>query len=213
MTNQEAQMQAERVANSLGEVVQVLGDMMKAFSDQEVEDKENWEKYSKWSDDSEQDKNNFIQDQTALVMSETAKMNANKQMVQRLGEDLTKLAADILDTKQSIAELVQMRQEERAQFQTAMADLTKTIKAVTKATAILSGHYGSASAAMLTEIRTRVQLALAAYGMQSKLATPENIKKLNSLLQFRTQTPDFLEMPDGSKFDSYEKQGGARGVM
>merc|ERR1719395_219129 len=114
-------------------------------------------------------------------------------MVAKLGQDLVKLAADILDTKQSIAELIQMRKEEREAFQTAMADLTKTIKAVTKATAILSGHYGSgASAASLQEIRTRVKLAIAAYGMQSKLATPENMKKLTSLLQ----NPDFLG--DGS---------------
>lgn len=212
MSAQEAQTAAERVANSLGEVIEVLAQMLKEFSDQEKEDKENWEKYSKWSDDSEKEKNSFIQEQTALVMSETAKMNANKQMVAKLGQDLVKLAADILDTKQSIAELIQMRKEEREAFQTAMADLTKTIKAVTKATAILSGHYGSgASAASLQEIRTRVKLAIAAYGMNSKLATPENIKKLNSLLQVHAHNPDFLG--DGSKYDSYEKQGGARGVM
>jgi hypothetical protein len=213
MSAREAQAAAERVANSLGEVIEVLAQMLKEFSDQEVEDKENWEKYSKWSDDAESEKNNFIQEQTALVMSETAKMNANKQMVAKLGADLTKLAADILDTKQSIAELIQMRKEEEEAFRTAMADLTKTIKAVTKATAILSGHYGSgASAASLQEIRTRVQLALAAYGMHSKLATKENIKKLDSLLQFHAHGPDFLNT-DGSKYDNYEKQGGARGVM
>lgn len=200
--------QAQRITNSLGEVIEILAQMLKEFSDQEIEDKENWEKYSTWSADSEKEKNTFIQDQTALIMSETSKMNANKQLVATLTGQLTKLAADILDTQQSIAELIKMRKEEQTQFETAMADLTKTIKAVTKATAILSGHYGSsASAASLTEIRTRVQLALAAYGMQSKLATPENMKKLTSLLQ----NPDFLG--DGSKYDNYEKQGGARGVM
>lgn len=204
--------QAETVANSLGEVITILAQMLKEFSDQEIEDRENWAKYSKWSDDTEKEKNTFIQEQTALIMSETSKMNANKQMVAKLTTDLAKLAADILDTKNSIAELIKMRKEEETQFRTAMADLTKTIKAVTKATAILSGHYGSASASSLQEIRTRVQLALAAYGMQSKLATPENIKRLNSLLQFHARNPDFLNT-DGSKYDSYAKQGGAKGVM
>jgi hypothetical protein len=204
--------QAEKIANSLGEVIEVLAQMLKEFGEQEIEDKDNWEKYSKWSGDTESEKNTFIQDQTALIMSETAKMNANKLQVSALTTQLAKLAADILDTKQSIAELIKMRKEERTQFEAAMTDLTKTIQAVTKATGILEGHYASASAASLQEIRTRVQLALAAYGMQSNLSTKENMKKLNALLQVHAHGPDFLNT-DGSKYGSYEKQGGAGGVI
>merc|ERR550537_1628129 len=100
--------------------------MLKEFADQAIEDKENWEKYQKWSDD-----------------ASNAKKAANEQMVQKLTEDLAKLASDILETQQWIAELVRMRQEERAQFEAAMADVTKTIKAVTKATEILEGHYAA----------------------------------------------------------------------
>merc|ERR1719335_1009740 len=83
--------QQQRVAASLGEVIEVLTTMLKEFAEQEVEDKENWEKYQKWSDDSETEKNNFIQDQTALIMSKEAQENANKQMVQKLTEDISQL--------------------------------------------------------------------------------------------------------------------------
>jgi len=44
------------VRNSLGEVIEILAQMLKEFSDQEIEDRENWAKYSKWSDDTEHEK-------------------------------------------------------------------------------------------------------------------------------------------------------------
>merc|ERR1719310_1258869 len=158
------QQQMEAVANSLGEVIEILATMLKEF-----------------------------QDQQALIMASNAKKAANEQMVQKLTEDLAKLAADILETQQSIAELVRMRQEERAQFEAAMADVTKTIKAVTKATEILEGHY-AADAASLSEIKTRVQLALATYGLQTKTATPQNVQALSALLQqgAGAHEPDYL---------------------
>merc|ERR1719386_579219 len=124
--------QAERAAASLGEVIEVLSTMMKEFADQEVEDKENWEKYQKWSDDTEVEKNDFIQEQTQLVMATTATMNANKQQVAKLTEELATLAEDISETIKSIEELVKMRQEEKAAFEVTLADLVKTIKACSK---------------------------------------------------------------------------------
>jgi chromosome segregation ATPase len=209
----QAQMtQAERAAASLGEVIEVLTTMLKEFADQEVEDKENWEKYQKWSDDTEVEKNDFIQEQTQLVMATTATMNANKQQVAKLAEELATLAEDIAETIKSIQELVKMRTEEKAAFEVTLADLVKTIKAVLKATDILEGHYASGSAAELTEIRSRIQLALTMYGVRSEHATQSNVNLLSSFLQTGTRGPDFLNT-DGSKYDSYEKQGGAKGVI
>jgi len=210
--SQAAMTQAERAAASLGEVIEVLSTMLKEFADQEVEDKENWEKYQKWSDDTELEKNNFIQEQTQLVMATTATMNANKQQVAKLTEELATLAEDIAETIKSIEELVKMRAEEKAAFEVTLADLVKTIKAVLKATDILEGHYATGSAAELTEIRSRIQLALTMYGVRSEQATQRNVNLLSSFLQTGRRGPDFLNT-DGSKYDSYEKQGGAKGVI
>merc|ERR1719214_282102 len=201
--------QQERAAASLGEVIEVLSTMLKEFADQEVEDKENWEKYQKWSDDTEVEKNDFIQEQTQLVMATTATMNANKQQVAKLTEELATLAEDISETIKSIEELVKMRQEEKAAFEATLADLVKTIKAVLKATDILEGHYATGSAAELTEVRSRIQLALTMYGVRSEQATQRNVNLLSSFLQTGYRNPDFLNT-DGSKYDSYEKQGGAK---
>merc|ERR550537_1482140 len=52
------------------------------------------------------------------------------------------------------------------------------------------------------------------YGVHSSLATQQNVQVLTSLLQSgaRSGAPDFLNT-DGSKYDNYEKQGGAGGVI
>jgi hypothetical protein len=213
--SKERQQALQQVSNSLGEVIEVLSTMLTEFSEQELEDKNNWEKYSKWSDGSETEKNNFISEQEALVMAKSAQENANKQMVQQLTENIGQLTTDISDTEASIAELVKMRKEERKQFEEGMVDITKTIKAVTKATEILESHY-AASGAELDQIRSRVQLALATYGFHIHSATQDKMDTLFSLLQdgsgAASQGPDFLNT-DGSKYDSYQKQGGAGGVI
>lgn len=207
----QASLMETAAASSLAEVIEILTQMMKDFRTQEEEDKANWEKYAKWSDDSEMEKNNFIQEQEALVMAKEAEKSANEQQVAKLTEDLAQLASDIAETQTSLRDLIKMRQEEHKAFQETLADLTKTIKAVTKATEILEGHY-AASGSALMEIRKRVQLALTMYGVRSPSATPDNVEALTSFLQGDSSGPDFLNT-DGSKYENYEKQGGARGVI
>lgn len=189
----------------------MLATMLHEFQTQETQDRENWAKYQKWSDDTEVEKNDFIQAQTALIMQTKAKKAANEQMVQKLTADLATLATDIADTVKSIAELVQMRKEEHEAFQASLTDVTKTIAAVGKATQILQGHYG-ATASELVEIRQRVQLALTMYGARTSLGTQHTASSLASMLQTNGKNPDFLNT-DGSKYETYEKQGGATGVI
>merc|ERR1719428_719621 len=110
-------------------------------------------------------------------------------MVQKLIEDLGKLSTEIAETEASIKQLTKMRQEERAQFEAALTDITKTIAAVDKATQILEGHY-SASKAALSEIRARVQMALTTSGLHIGSATSDNVQKLASLLQ----KPEYLNV-------------------
>merc|ERR1719463_835865 len=208
VSSKEKELMTERAASSLGEVIEMLATMLKEFQTQETEDRENWAKYQKWSDDTEVEKNDFIQAQTALIMQTKAKKAANEQMVQKLTADLATLATDIADTVKSIAELVQMRKEEHEAFQASLTDVTKTIAAVGKATQILQGHYG-ATPEELVSIRQRVQLALTMYGAHTTLGTQQTVSSLSSMLQTgKTSGPDFLNT-DGSKYETYQKQGGA----
>merc|ERR1719183_3140608 len=190
--------QAEAAANSLGEVIELLAQMLRDFDTQGAEDKALWEEYSSWSDEMETANRDLIQEQESLVMASTATLNANKQQV-------AKLTA-------ALAELIEMRKEEHQAFEASLADVTKTIRAVTKATEILEGHYNAGGAA-LAEIRQRVQIALTMYG-QHLQTSPKNMAVLASFLQggSAASNPDFLNT-DGSKYDNYEKQGGAKGVI
>lgn len=214
--------QAQQAAAMAGleEVIELLTQMLKDFNEQAEDDKSNWEEYSEWSDDAEAEKNSFIQEQESLVMSSTAKMSANQESIAKLTKDLAGLAKDIKEMKASIVELVTMRKEEHQEFEAALGDVTKTIAAVGKATEILEGHYGGASAAALAEIRTRVQMALTMYSAHQDPAVGKKVEAFSALLQSAvagasakdSAGPDYLSV-DGSKYNTYEKQGGANGVL
>merc|ERR1719160_2172399 len=102
--------------------------------------------------------------------------------------------------------------EERAQFEAALADVTKTLQAVAKATQILEGHY-SADKAALAEIRARVQMALTTSGLHISDATQDNVQKLASLLQSGSQAPDYLNVDGQEAYGKFSEQSGGHGVM
>jgi hypothetical protein len=191
----------EKVKSSLDEVKQVLMQMVKDFDTMASEDRQNWEDYSKWSDETEVAKNNFITAQKAYVLQQSAVQSANEGQIQQLTADLASLAEEISATKASIAELVKLRQEEHQAHTAELEDITKTIAAVHKATQILEGHFGAANAASLAAVTQRLQIALT-----MTKASSSSINQLTSLLQQRQRNPDFLNT-DGSKYDNYEKQG------
>merc|ERR1719440_1721468 len=199
--------QSEKIGThegGLDQVIDILLGMMKDFRSQMQGDKESWEGYSSWSDSEEADKTSFIQEQQALVMSKTALKSANQEAVQKLTSEIDTLNSDVLSTKKSIAELTQLRKEEHFQHEEELADLTKTIDAVNKAIEILEGHY-AASGSALAEIKKRVQYAMS--------LTDADSHKDNPLTQFIQESgPDWLNT-DGSKYNTYEKQGGAGGVI
>jgi len=190
----------------LDEVISILLQMMKDFRTQMEGDKGTWEHYSAWSDSEEQDKTSFIQEQEALVMSKNALKSANEDAVQKLTGEISGLEGDILATRKSIAELTKLRKEEHHQHEEELADLTKTIDAVNKAIEILEGHY-SASGAVLSEIKKRVQyaLSLSDNGKDERRDSP-----LTNFIQ--EAGPDWLSV-DGSKYNSYESQAGGGGVV
>merc|ERR1719146_639738 len=124
-----------------------------------MSDKDAWEGYQAWSEEQETDKTGYMQEQEALVMSQNALLNANRQQVASLTEDISKLQGDIASTISSVDELTMLRRQEHQQHEAELADLTKTIDAGNKAIEILEGHY-AANEATLGEIKKRVQYAM-----------------------------------------------------
>jgi len=186
----------------LDEVVIVLGTMMSDFRSQTTADESAWTNYQTWAQNTEVERTEYIRQQDALVLSNTALMNAKQQDVQRLTGEISQLMSSIAETQNSLQELVTMRHQEHTQHETALTDLTKTIDAVGRAIQILEGHYAATGAA-LTEITQQVQFALTLTGKVNQKSP------LTSLMQ---RTPDWLSV-DGAKYSTYEKQGGAGGVM
>jgi hypothetical protein len=194
----------------LDDVVDLLATMLNGLYTQKTEDKKFWEEYQAWSDKAEVDKNDFKQEQSALVMSNEAQKSANQQQVLKLTQDLAQLVSDIAATKASIAELVKMRHEEQQEFEAALADVTKTINAVGKAIDILEGHY-AADMASLQEIRSRVQMALTMNNMKLTAEEKHSAKTLASLLQ--GSEPDWLKVKGEESYGSYKSQAGGKGVV
>merc|ERR1719379_37311 len=176
----------ENAKNALADVIELVQNMLKEFLVQHEEIMANWKKYTKWADDSEMEKQNFLMEQKKLMMATQAAKSSNEQQVQKLAEELTTFAEDVLKTQKSIAILEKMRQEEKAQFEVSLGDVTKTVAAVVKAIEILHGH--EATGADLMEVRNRIQLALTEYGIHSTLATQDNVQKLDSLLQTNSKS-------------------------
>jgi hypothetical protein len=212
---QSAGMLSEKARSSLDEVVQLLMSMLKDFDTMMTEDHKNWEDYSKWSDEAEVDKTDYMQKMQAHQMQQEALQASNENEIQTLTADLAQLATDIAETKASIVELVNLRNAEHAQHEAELLDLTNTLAAVGKAIQVLEGFYKGDKAG-LTEITQRLEVALT---MRAKVSTA-SIKQLTTtllqggtaLLQGETRNPDFLNT-DGSKYDNYEKQGGQNVVM
>jgi len=176
----------ETAKNALADVIELVQNMLKEFLAQHEEIMDNWKKYTKWADDSEMEKQEFIMEQKKLVMSTQAQKSSNEQQVQKLAEELATFVDDVGKTQKSIGVLEKMRQEEKAQFEVSLADVTKTVAAVVKGIEILHGH--QATAADLMEVRSRMQSALTEYGIHSPLATQENVQKLDSLLQTNSKS-------------------------
>jgi Zn-dependent alcohol dehydrogenase len=62
----------------------------------------------------------------------TALKSSKQQQAANLAKELAQLVIDIAGTQTSIAELVKMRQEEQQEFETGLADVTKTINAIAR---------------------------------------------------------------------------------
>merc|ERR550514_367015 len=201
-----------KARSSLDEVVQLLMTMLKDFDNMMAEDHKNWEDFSKWSDDTEVAKRDFQAKTEAFEMQQRALQASNENEIQTLTADLAALAQSIAETKASIVELVNLRQEEHAAHQAEMEDITKTLVAVGKAIQVMEGFYAGEKAA-LPEIARRVQMALT---MTSSISTASINQVTTALLQQGSRqqntNPDFLNT-DGSKYDNYEKQGGQQVVM
>lgn len=186
----------------LDDVISILLSMMGDFRSQTEHDEESWQNYQTWARETEEDRTEFVRNQQALVMANTATLNAKQSEVQQIGEELAQLARDIQSTQRALTELVQMRHDEHAQHQVALQDLGKTISAVNRAIEILEGHY-AANGAGLAEIKKRVQLALTMAGVDRSFSS------LSSLVQ----SPDWLSVDGAQAYGSHDGHSGASGVI
>lgn len=191
----------------LDDVITILLRMVSEFNTMMAQDRSNWSAYSQWSDGEETDKNTYVTNQKAIVLSKEAQKNANIQQKTQLIKDIGDLQQSGRDTTTSLNELVSLRQQEHAQHNAEVGDLTKTIESVNKAVEILEGHY-AASGSTLAEIKQRVQYALS---LASQTVKPGVLSLTPSAAAF-IQNPDFLST-DGNKYASYKGQGGAAGVI
>lgn len=201
---QRLRLQARQRASGLDDVITVLLKMMTEFQEIEKDDKRNWEDWREQADESRSDRNDYIRDQTALIMQSNALLTAKTDFIAQQAEQLGSLQDDVKEQRKSLKEMQEFRQEEHEQHQVALAELTKTAESVNKAIEILEGQY-SASGPTLVEIEKGVQWAINLAGVQSRTSVA-----LTTFMQ--AAGPDWLSV-DGSKYSSYEKQGGGKGVV
>jgi len=195
----------------LDEVITLLQTMLTKFSNHFTEDRTNWEAYSQFSEDQETEKNSFVQEQEAVVMSQTALLNSKKELVAKLGADLTTLGQDIAKTETSIKELTEMRGAERQQHEAELSDLTRTITAVTKALEVLAGHY-AASPATLQQIRQTVQMGMTVLQLHGDITSQRPVLPNGATEFLQSGNPDWLAN-DGTQYETMNAQGGGTTVM
>merc|ERR1719316_427962 len=189
------------VTEGLEDVIDILSQMLKDLNTQADEDKTNWQRYSNWSDQTEEDKHAFLRTQKGLEMAATASLNANKQMVHRLTIEVGEVAGDISQTAASLRELREMRSQEQKSFENSLNDVEKTIQAVERAAEILEGHYQSKDA-LLQEVQARVQMALQMYVVKPGSRHARAAQSLASLLQ--GGQPDWLSVKGDESYGSYQ---------
>jgi len=187
----------------LDQVITILLNLMTEFRSQASQDEKSWTDYQKWGQNTEVERQEYVRNQDALVLQNTAMVNAKQGDVQRFTSELSQLDASSRDTQKSLGTLIKMRHDEHTQHQAQLGDLTQTIDAVGRAIQILEGHY-SANAATLAEIKKRVQFALTLTGA---------VNKKNALTGLMQRTPDWLTVDGASSYNSYGAQGGGQGVM
>merc|ERR1719271_2102987 len=173
------------------------------------EDKENWDNYSKMSEEEEASRKAFIQEQEGVTMSATAQLNANKQQVQTLTGQIADLNSEILATKSGISELQTLRVEEHKAHEEEVADLSKTIGAINKAVEVLEGHY--ASGLSMDEIKQEVNSALSTLAL-ARSSDP----KMTVVTKF-LQDPQWLNTDGDAAYSSYKgvaaESGGVMGTL
>lgn len=192
---------ASATESGLDDVIQILSQMLKDLNTQADEDKTVWQKYSTWSDQTEEDKHEFLRKQKGLEMASRAMLNANKQMRDRLTVEIGEIAGDIAQTSASLRDLKEMRHEEQKSFANSLADLETTIKAVEKAGEILEGHY-KGKGALLQEVQARVQMALRMYSVKPGTEYARAAASLLSLV--RGDQPDFASIDGDKAYGSYK---------
>jgi len=188
----------------LRDVLSLLQQMLERFTAQTAADQQAWDQYAAWSDQQQQDKQAFLQEQQSVVSVNSAQQHASEAIVQSLTEALTLLRQEVSQTTTSIAELERMREGEHAEFEKQLRDLESTIEAVNRGIDILEGHYGAAG---LAEVRSGIAKAMQLAALHTQVVTPDQ----RSLLERVEQDPNYLtsEYKDRDYSGSTNQAGGS----
>jgi len=188
----------------LRDVLSLLQQMLERFTAQTAADQQAWDQYAAWSDQQQQDKQAFLQEQQSVVSVNSAQQHASEAIVQSLTEALTLLRQEVSQTTTSIAELERMREGEHSEFEKQLRDLESTIEAVNRGIDILEGHYGAAG---LAEVRSGIAKAMQLAALHTQVVTPDQ----RSLLARVAQDPNYLssEYKDRDYSGSTNQAGGS----
>jgi len=188
----------------LRDVLSLLQQMLERFTAQTAADQQAWDQYAAWSDQQQQDKQAFLQEQQSVVSVNSAQQHASEAIVQSLTEALTLLRQEVSQTTTSIAELERMREGEHSEFEKQLRDLESTIEAVNRGIDILEGHYGAAG---LAEVRSGIAKAMQLAALHTEVVTPDQ----RSLLARVAQDPNYLssEYKDRDFSGSTNQAGGS----
>jgi hypothetical protein len=91
-------------------------------------------------------------EEQAKMERENAAIETNKVMIKELEERITELKQKIADAKKALREATELREAEKAENETTIADATEGMEAIKSAVAVLKGFYGESFAQVASEV-------------------------------------------------------------
>jgi hypothetical protein len=191
----------------LSEVTALLVRNLENLNKAMDEDKVVWGNYQKLNDEQQADKTTYLQAMKSTVLAAEGQKSAASSQVQTLTAALTQLGSDLAESRASIVEITNMRNEEHSAHQGEVSDLTITIESVNKAIQILESQY---TAAGLAQVKKTLSQAMSIAEVE-KLLTDDQMRTITNMIQ---QEPDYLSADHQSKdFSGAPTQEGGATVV
>eukprot|EP00397_Hematodinium_sp_SG-2012_P013269 GEMP01013465.1.p1 GENE.GEMP01013465.1~~GEMP01013465.1.p1 ORF type:complete len:708 (+),score=209.37 GEMP01013465.1:52-2175(+) len=153
--------QAEQPFRPIARVVNLLKEMQRQLEKEKTEDAELHEKMTCWCSTNEKAKTTALDTYARNIERLTSDIESYSAKSGQLSQEIKDLASDIEKNNESLAEVVELRKKERAEFTTEEQDMAETIKALEGAVKSLSGVHGEGSeeevAASFVQLRATIK--------------------------------------------------------